>query len=218
MQSRPLSSRSLECVQSFRGFNIFWCRYSQYAYKSPDDQGYTPPTLTHAQSAPRAFQRFQPQSRVQREVSQTSSNDAIPSSSRFKPAGVPPATSPRNNPTFSRAPADMGPPPTPQHHAHQTTSRASNPASYFPPASRQQISLPSTSSGQRPMASTSTPQRFFQNGILPPGSRMGTTRSNNLSGQRFINIPAPKWLYVDLLLLSCTGTMESCIPVFPLCK
>jgi hypothetical protein len=176
MQSRPLSSLSLECVHSFRDFSfILMPMYRQYAYKGSDDQGYTPPTLTHAQSAPRAFQRFQPQiSQPRAQMSVSQATDAIPSSSRFKPPG-PPASSSRNNAMgqFNQLPADMGPPPTPQ----QTMNVPA--ATYLPPASRQQTIIPSTSSGQRPIASASTPQRFFPNGILPPNSRSGAIRPNN---------------------------------------
>lgn len=157
---------------------------SQYAYKVPDDQGYTPPTLSHAQSAPRAFQHFQPQNRQPRaHISQPTNGHVIPSSSRFKPPGPP--SSSRNNLIghHNRPPANMGPPPPPLRHIRQTTNvtGSASKSAYVPPASRHQISVPSTSSGHHPATSASTPQRFFPNGILPSNSRTNAARLNSNS-------------------------------------
>ncbi|KDR73521.1 hypothetical protein GALMADRAFT_251235 [Galerina marginata CBS 339.88] len=118
VQQRPISSRSLEHHLPQRPISSR--SLEQYAYSPQENAKFHAPQLTHAQAAPKLFQRTDNRQNDVSVASQSSGtlNNAPPTSSRFKPANTNFSTPFMNNASRSsttRQQTSMGPPPTPQH-------------------------------------------------------------------------------------------------------
>ncbi|PPQ84321.1 hypothetical protein CVT25_011595 [Psilocybe cyanescens] len=178
---RPISSRSLEILIE---------KIRQFAYAPQGNSTFHAPQLTHAQAAPKLFQRTDNQQNVQQNqgAAATSHQHQIPppSSSRFKPAQTlsnHAMNTPRNS--TNRQQITMGPPPTPQHvrDGRSVPSISAGQHNNVQPSTsvdRRPIAAPSsTVPGQQP--SLTTTRRFFAEGPNNPTAFIGHGASASTS-------------------------------------